>query len=184
MLNEEQRSRYVRNILLAGFGEAGKERLLASKVLIVGVGGLGSPVAYYLAAAGVGNLGLADPDVVAPSNLQRQILHSNRDVGRPKVSSAREKLLALNPDLQVEAIPDGFHENNAAGLVDRYDLMVDCTDNFATRYLLNEVCVRGKKPFIYGGVLAYAGQVMTVWPARGPCLRCIFRQAPGEGAPT
>ncbi|MEW6274582.1 MAG: HesA/MoeB/ThiF family protein [Bacillota bacterium] len=183
-MTEEQLVRYRRNILLAGFGEAGQEKLLAARVLIIGAGGLGSPAAYYLAAAGVGGLGLADPDVVEPSNLQRQILHSVKDLGRPKVTSAREKLQALNPDLTIEAVAGGFHAQNAPELVGRYDLMVDCTDNFAARYLLNEACVRGGKPFIYGGVLAYAGQVMTIVPGRGPCLRCVFREPPGEGAPT
>ncbi|MEW6423823.1 MAG: HesA/MoeB/ThiF family protein [Bacillota bacterium] len=184
MLTSEQLARYSRNILLSGFGAAGQEKLLASKVLVVGAGGLGSPVTYYLAAAGAGGLGLADPDAVEPSNLQRQILHTTRDVGRPKVESAREKLLALNPDLTVEVFPEGFHEGNALDLVGRYDFVIDCTDNFPTRYLMNEACVRLGKPFVYGGVLAYVGQVMTVLPGSSPCLRCVFREAPGEGAPT
>jgi adenylyltransferase/sulfurtransferase len=184
MLTGEQLARYSRNILLSGFGEAGQEKLLASGVLVIGAGGLGSPVAYYLAAAGVGRIGLADPDRVEPSNLQRQVLHTVRDLGRPKVESAKEKLLALNPDLRVEVFPAGFREENATDLVARYDFVIDCTDNFPARYLLNKTCVRLKKPFVYGGVLAYVGQAMTVLPGDGPCLRCIFREPPGEGAPT
>ncbi|MCL6448573.1 MAG: HesA/MoeB/ThiF family protein [Armatimonadetes bacterium] len=184
MLSAEQLIRYKRNILLAGCGEAGQERLLAGKVLLIGAGGLGSPAAYYLAAAGVGGLGLIDPDVVELSNLQRQILHNTGDLGRPKVDSAREKLLALNPDLKIEAVAGAFTRENAAALIARYDFVIDCTDNFPARYLLNEVCVRSGRPFVYGGVLAYAGQAMTIVPGRGPCLRCIFREAPGEGAPT
>lgn len=184
MLTEAQLIRYKNNLLLAGCGEAGQEKLLAARVLIVGAGGLGSPAAYYLAAAGVGSLGLIDPDVVDLSNLQRQILHSTKDLGRPKAVSAREKLLALNPDLKIEAMAGCFDRENSFALAARYDFVIDCTDNFAARYLLNDVCVQTGKPFVYGGVLAYAGQAMTIVPGRGPCLRCVFREAPGEGAPT
>jgi len=168
MLSVEQLIRYKRNILLAGCEEAGQERLLAGKVLLIGAGGLG----------------LIDPDVVELSNLQRQILHNIGDLGRPKVDSAREKLLALNPDMKIETVTGAFTRENATALVVRYDFVIDCTDNFAVRYLLNEVCVRTGRSFVYGGVLAYAGQAMTIVPGRGPCLRCVFQEAPGEGTPT
>ncbi|WP_027718041.1 HesA/MoeB/ThiF family protein [Desulfovirgula thermocuniculi] len=179
-----EKGRYHYNILLAGVGEEGQKKLLASSVLLVGAGGLGSPAAYYLAAAGVGRLGLVDPDVVELSNLQRQILHRTADVGRLKVESAREKLLALNPEIEVEVFAARFSPENAASLVGRYDVVIDCTDNFAARFLLNETCLALGRPFVYGGVLAYAGQVMTVVPGKGPCLRCIFPQEPGPEAPS
>jgi len=182
-LTREQRERYQRNILLPGVGSEGQEKLLRSRVLVVGAGGLGSPVAYYLAAAGVGRLGLVDADVVDLSNLQRQILHRTGDVGRPKVESARDKLVALNPDVQVEVFLERLSAASAVSLIEGYDIVVDCTDNFATRFLLNETCLRLGKPFIYGGVLAFAGQVMTVMPGAGPCLRCIFPREPDPHVP-
>ncbi len=183
-LTEEQRSRYLRNILLSGVGEAGQEKLLRSSVLLVGTGGLGSPAAYYLAAAGVGRLGVIDADVVSVSNLQRQILHTAADVGRPKVESAREKLKALNPDLVVETYNELFREDVAVDLVANYDFIVDCTDNFPARYILNKACVKLGKPFVYGGVLAWSGQAFTILPGKGPCLRCVFADDPPENAPT
>lgn len=184
MLLSEQEARYRYNILLSGVGEKGQKKLLASAVLLVGAGGLGSPAAYYLAAAGVGRLGLVDADVVELSNLQRQILHRTADIGRLKVESAREKLADLNPEIEVEIFPERFSPANATALVSRYDLVIDCTDNFAARFLLNETCLRLGRPFVYGGVLAFAGQVMTVVPGAGPCLRCIFPQEPGPEAPS
>ncbi|RKO65976.1 HesA/MoeB/ThiF family protein [Desulfofundulus salinus] len=182
-LTREQQKRYQRNILLPGVGMEGQKKLLRGGVLVVGTGGLGSPVAYYLAAAGVGHLGLVDADVVDLSNLQRQILHRTGDIGRPKVESARDKLVALNPDVQVEVFPERLSAASAVSLIERYDIVVDCTDNFATRFLLNETCLRLGKPFIYGGVLAFAGQVMTVMPGAGPCLRCIFPHEPDPHVP-
>lgn len=183
-LTKEQSQRYERNILLAGVGIAGQEKLSRAGVLLVGAGGLGSPAAYYLAAAGVGRLGLIDGDVVSLSNLQRQILHTTNDLGRPKVLSAGEKLKALNPDLQLEVHQAFFEESLAGDLVGYYDFIIDCTDNFKARYVLNQTCVRLKKPFVYGGVLAWAGQAFTVIPGRGPCFRCIFPEEPPSNAPT
>ncbi|MEW5952940.1 MAG: HesA/MoeB/ThiF family protein [Bacillota bacterium] len=182
-LTKERLNRYRRNILLNGVGEAGQRKLLSSSVLLVGAGGLGSPAAFYLAAAGTGRIGLVDGDMVDVSNLQRQILHATPDVGRAKVVSARDKLTALNPEISIEAHAEVFSGANAAGLIQSYDFIIDCTDNFQARYYLNKACVDLKKPFVYGGVLAWAGQLFTVLPGAGPCFRCIFRQEPPPGAP-
>lgn len=182
-LSSEQKARYKRNILLPGVGEEGQLKLLQARVLLVGAGGLGSPVAYYLAAAGVGTIGLVDADTVDVSNLQRQILHRTADLGRPKVLSAREKLLDLEPGLNIEILQTRFSEDNAGDLVDRYDIVIDCTDNFSTRYIINEACLSHKKPFVYGGVLSFSGQVMTILPGRGPCFRCLYREEPGANVP-
>ncbi|BAF58679.1 MAG: HesA/MoeB/ThiF family protein [Pelotomaculum sp.] len=183
-LSGEQRVRYERNILLPGVGVEGQKRLLQSGVLIVGAGGLGSPAAYYLAAAGVGRLGLADADAVGLSNLQRQILHRTGDIGRPKAESARDKLAALNPDVRIEIVREYLNPDNAEALVGRYDIVVDCTDNFPSRFILNKVCVLQRKPFVYGGVLAFTGQAMTVVPGAGPCFRCLYPSEPAPGGPT
>ncbi len=181
-LSVEQKKRYHRNIQLPGVGEAGQLRLLQSSVLVVGTGGLGSPIAYYLGAAGIGHLGLIDADTVDYSNLQRQILHSTPDIGRFKVESASEKLMTLNPDLEVITYPYRFNQENAGELVRTYDIVVDATDNLATRFLINQACVAEGKPFIYGGVLSMVGQCMTILPGKGPCFRCIFREDPGDKA--
>lgn len=183
MLNQEQLGRYRRNILLAGFGAEGQSRLLNSGVLLVGAGGLGSPAAFYLAAAGVGRIGLLDGDRVEESNLQRQILHGTPDLGRPKAESGRDKLLHLNPALRVEPIVGSLTGENAPGLVAGYDLVLDCTDNFKTRFILNDVCLCLNKPFVYGGVLAYIGQLMFVMPGKGPCFRCLYRSEPRGSIP-
>ncbi|MHB8157297.1 MAG: HesA/MoeB/ThiF family protein [Desulfocucumaceae bacterium] len=183
MLSGDQAARYRRNILLNGFGPGGQEKLLRSGVLIVGAGGLGSPAAYYLAAAGVGRIGLLDSDRVDVSNLQRQILHGDPDIGRPKVQSAGEKLATLSPDLVLEVHYDRLTGENALELVSGYDVILDCTDNFETRFILNDVCLRLKKPFVYGGVLSYAGQVMMIIPGQGPCFRCLYRNVPDPGLP-
>jgi adenylyltransferase/sulfurtransferase len=183
MLNQEQLGRYRRNILLAGFGAEGQARLLDSGVLLVGAGGLGSPAAFYLAAAGVGRIGIVDGDRVEVSNLQRQILHGTPDLGRPKAESGRDKLLHLNPALRAEAIVGTITVENAQGLVAGYDLVLDCTDNFGTRFVLNDACLRLNKPFVYGGVLAYIGQLMFVMPGKGPCFRCLYRSEPRGSYP-
>lgn len=183
-LTEQQLERYKRNILLDGVGREGQEKLLQSRVLVVGSGGLGSPAAYYLAAAGVGHIGLVDGDRVDLSNLQRQILHTTADLGRPKIESAREKLTALNPDTTITGFGAWLGESNYRYIIDGFDLVVDGTDNFAARFLINRACVEQRKPYIFGGVLGYTGQVMTIIPGRGPCLACIFRDAPPESAPS
>jgi len=184
VLTEKQLERYKRNILLDGVGSQGQEKLLQARVLVVGSGGLGSPAAYYLAAAGVGNIGLVDRDRVDLSNLQRQILHTTSDLGRPKTESARDKLTALNTDVNVTVFKEWLSEDNYRDLITGYDLVVDGTDNFAVRFLINRACVEQRKPYIFGGVLGYTGQVMTIIPGRGPCLACIFRDVPPESAPS
>ncbi|HUW64132.1 MAG TPA: HesA/MoeB/ThiF family protein [Spirochaetia bacterium] len=183
-LTEKQYRRYQRNILLPAVGTAGQEKLCRAGVLLVGAGGLGSPAAYYLAAAGVGRIGLIDGDTVSLSNLQRQILHSTPDLGRLKVLSAGEKLTALNPDLKLEVYPRLFDDDIAGAILEGYDFIVDCTDNFQARYTINKACVKLNKPFVYGGVLAWAGQAFTILPGKGPCFSCLFPEAPRPGAPT
>ncbi len=183
-LTPDQLSRYQRNILLPHFGREGQKKLMQSKVLVTGAGGLGSPILFYLTAAGVGEIGVIDSDAVDLSNLQRQILHSTADLGRPKVESAFDKLTALSPDSNIVIYHQRLNENNAPDIISGYQLVIDATDNFATRQLLNKLCVQQGKPFIYGGVLAYQGQVMTFVPGKGPCFSCIFRNQPPAGAPT
>jgi len=183
-LSNKQLDRYKRNILLEGVGQEGQNKLLETKVLIVGSGGLGSPAAYYLAAAGFGHIGLVDGDEVDLSNLQRQILHFTPDLGRLKVHSAREKLVALNPDVKVTGIARRMDEENCFEIISGYDLVVDGTDNFKVRFLINQACVKQGKPYIFGGVLGYSGQIMTIVPGRGPCLACIFRDISAATAPS
>ncbi len=183
-LTKQQLIHYQRNILLNDFGTEGQQKLLQSKVLVTGAGGLGSPVLFYLAAAGVGTVGVIDSDTVDLSNLQRQVLHNIHDIGRPKAASAQEKLTALNPDVKVVTYHRRLTEKNAAEIIKDYQLVIDAADNFATRQIVNQVCVQQSKPFIYGGVLAYQGQAMTFIPGQGPCFSCIFRDAPPADAPT
>ncbi|MEG6616856.1 HesA/MoeB/ThiF family protein [Peptococcaceae bacterium 1198_IL3148] len=183
-LNATQLERYKRNILLAGVGESGQQQLLKAKVLIVGAGGLGSPVAFYLAAAGVGTLGIIDADTVDNSNLQRQIIHNENDLGKAKVVSAKEKLQALNKDVQVITYQERLTESNADERITAYQLVIDATDNFAARQIINRACQRQRIPFIYGGVLAMQGQAMTFIPGEGPCFSCVFRHQPLANAPT
>ena len=183
-LNAGQMERYRRNMLLDGVGIEGQEKLLQASVLVAGSGGLGSPVAYYLAAAGIGHIGLLDGDTVDLSNLQRQILHFTPDLGRPKVESAREKIAALNPDIKISVIDQWMNEKNFREIISKFDLVVDGTDNFEVRFLINQACVEQRKPYIFGGVLGYSGQVMTIMPGQGPCLSCIFRNVPSSEAPS
>lgn len=183
-LSEGKLRRYERNILLAGVGVEGQQKLLASRVLIVGMGGLGSPIALYLAAAGVGTLGIIDHDIVGLSNLQRQIMHNFNDVGRPKVQSAAEKISRLNQDIKVNTYYQTLTETTAKEIIPKYQLVVDATDNFSARQIINKTCWALGIPFIYGGVLAMQGQMMTIIPGRGPCFSCLFRGTPPENAPT
>lgn len=173
-----QRARYSRHVRIPEVGDAGQQRLLTSKALIIGAGGLGSPVAYYLAAAGVGTLSIVDSDVVDRSNLQRQILHADHRVGMPKVDSARETLEALNPDVRVETHHTRLTAENVDALIAGHDVVVDCADNFATRYLINDACVRLGVPNVTGSVYRFEGQVMVVMPQEGPCYRCLFPEPP------
>jgi len=180
--SEEQVIRYSRHIILQEVGGEGQKKICAGKVLVIGTGGLGSPVAYYLAAAGIGTLGIIDDDVVDLSNLQRQILHSTADIGRPKVESAREKLKGLNPDCNVVTYHKRLTASNILEIIRDYDIVVDGTDNFATRFVTNDACIMAGKPFVHGGILRFAGQALTVVPGEGPCFRCIFREPPPPGA--
>ena len=175
------RRRYVRHLLLPEVGEEGQRKLLQSKVLVVGAGGLGSSAAFYLAAAGVGRLGIVDFDVVEESNLQRQILHTTDRIGQPKVESAKKSLLALNPDIEVQTYRVKLTDKNAEDIFKNYDIVVDGSDNFPTRYLVNDTCVLLKKPNIHGSVYQFEGQVSVFWPGRGPCYRCLYPEPPPPG---
>lgn len=174
----EDTLRYKRNILLKELGSEGQRRLKESSVLIVGIGGLGSPVSLYLAAAGIGHIGMVDYDHVSMSNLQRQIIYETGDVGRKKVESAREKILRLNPYVQLDAYMEVFDNNTAKRIADNFDILIDGTDNFPARYLLNDTAVFGKKPYIYGSVYRFEGQVSTFDAQNGPCYRCLFSEPP------
>ena len=181
-LSEVQKERYARHIVLQEAGETGQKKLLDGKVLIIGAGGLGSPAAMYLAAAGVGTLGVADADAVDVSNLQRQIAHGTGDIGKPKVESIRETIHDMNPDVSVRTYQTFVGKENIMELLGEYDFVVDATDNFAAKFLINDACVRGGKPFCHAGILRFQGQVMTYVPGKGPCYRCIFKEEPPEGA--
>lgn len=178
----EQIHRYSRHIILKEVGVEGQLRLNRARVLVVGAGGLGSPVALYLAAAGVGTIGIVDGDVVELSNLQRQIIHATPDVGRHKVESASDSLQAMNPDVKVRPYKFQLCADNVMAIVKEYDFVVDGTDNFAAKFLVNDACVLAGIPFSHGGVLRFAGQVMTILPGESACYRCVFRQPPPEDA--
>lgn len=179
---DEQLHRYSRNILLREVGVEGQARLCNARVLVVGAGGLGSPAAIYLAAAGVGTIGIIDHDRVDVTNLQRQILHATADIGRFKVDSAAEAIRAMNPDTCVEPISMMLRAENVIRIISDYDFIIDGTDNFSAKFLVNDACVIRKIPFSHGGVLGFTGQAMTVMPGRSACYRCIFRQPPPPGA--
>jgi molybdopterin/thiamine biosynthesis adenylyltransferase/rhodanese-related sulfurtransferase len=183
-LTAGQRRRYARQLLLPEVGEQGQRRLLAAKVLLVGAGGLGSPVGLYLAAAGIGTIGLVDDDVVDESNLQRQVVHATDRVGMPKTASARAALEALNPDVSVVEHPVRLTGGNATELIGGYDVVVDGSDNFATRYALNDAAVNLRKPVVHASVYRWEGEVTTLLPFQGPCYRCLHpSQPPDELAP-
>jgi sulfur-carrier protein adenylyltransferase/sulfurtransferase len=173
--------RYSRHLLIPEVGLAGQERLAAARVLVVGIGGLGSPVLQYLTAAGVGRIGAIDDDAVDETNLQRQTLFSTADVGRSKAAVAAERLRALNPGVRIDAIEGRFDASNARDLVRLYDVIVDCTDRFPTRYLINDACVLEKKPDVYGSIFRFDGQVSVFGLDGGPCYRCLYPEAPPEG---
>ena len=184
-LSKDERLRYARHLAIPEVGEEGQAKLLASKVLLVGAGGLGSPAAYYLAAAGVGTISIIDHDVVDASNLQRQILHDTRKLGWPKVESARESLLALNPGITVVPIRERLTSENVERVFAGQDVIVDGCDNFATRYLVNDACVKLGLPNVHGSVFRFDGQATVFWPGRGPCYRCLYPSPPPpEQAPS
>ena len=178
----EQLSRYSRHFMLPEVGEAGQGKLLGAKVLLLGAGGLGSPTALYLAAAGVGTLGIIDHDVVDLSNLQRQILHTNDRIGMPKVESARIAIEALNPDVRVIAHQERLSSENALEIFARYDIIIDGCDNFPTRYLVNDACVMLGKPNVHGSIFQFEGMASVFDPRSGPCYRCLYPEPPPPGA--
>jgi molybdopterin/thiamine biosynthesis adenylyltransferase/rhodanese-related sulfurtransferase len=177
-LTDAQQKRYSRHVLVPEVGEAGQLKLLDSKVLFIGAGGLGSPAALYLAAAGVGTIGIIDADVVDDSNLQRQIIHNTERIGKYKAESARETLQALNPDVKVIPYIEFLDETNVHKLVAEYDLIIDGTDNFPTRYLLNDAAIIANKPIVHGSVFRFEGQVTVFKPHDGPCYRCLYPEPP------
>ncbi|MDR1584994.1 MAG: HesA/MoeB/ThiF family protein [Prevotellaceae bacterium] len=179
--NEEQIQRYSRHILLQDVGVEGQEKICNARVLIVGAGGLGAPIAFYLAAAGIGTIGLIDGDTVDLSNLQRQIIHFTEDVNKPKVLSAKEKIERLNPDVKVITYHKLFTSENAFDIIKDYDFVVDGTDNFPVKFLINDACVLAGKPFSHGGILRFDGQTLTYKPGTA-CYRCLFHAPPPPGA--
>jgi adenylyltransferase/sulfurtransferase len=185
-LSDEQLERYARHIVLREVGGVGQAKLLASRVLVVGVGGLGSPLVLYLAAAGIGTIGIVDFDAVSLSNLQRQIAHRTEDVGVPKTESAARAARAINPDVQLELHPHRLTPDNARDLIDRYDVVADGSDNFPTRFLVNDVCYFAARPLVSAAVTEFDGQLATfrAYDKTGPypCYRCIFPEAPPPGA--
>jgi molybdopterin/thiamine biosynthesis adenylyltransferase len=181
-LDSTQLDRYSRHIFLDGVGSEGQEALLDARVLVLGAGGLGSPIIQYLAAAGVGTLGIADDDEVELSNLQRQIIHGDDDVGRKKVDSAADYVAQLNPDVTVEKHDTRVTKDNIEALIDGYEFVVDGTDNFATRYLVNDACTLAGKPFSHGAIFRFEGQITTFSSDDdSPCYRCLFPEAPPDG---
>ncbi len=179
--SEEQVERYSRQIILREVGGAGQRRLLAARVLVVGAGGLGSPASLYLAAAGVGTVDIVDSDRVELSNLQRQVLHGTEDIGRPKAESAADRLRDLNPECRCQAYNLRLTSENIRDLIERYDLVLDGSDNFPTRYLVNDACVIAGKPLFFAGILGFDGQALTILPGESACLRCVFPEPPPPG---
>lgn len=182
MFSDEQIERYSRHIILKEVGGKGQKKLLDGRVLIIGAGGLGSPIALYLAAAGVGTIGIADADCVDLSNLQRQVIHQTPDIGKPKVLSAREKMEAINPDVRVVTYQSWVSADNILEMIGDYDFVIDGTDNFAAKFLINDACVMAGKPYSHGGILSFFGQTITVLPGESSCYRCVFPKPPPRDA--
>lgn len=181
-LTERQIERYSRHIILPEVGGKGQEKLLKGKVLIIGAGGLGSPAALYLAAAGVGSIGLIDGDVVDLTNLQRQIAHATRDIGKPKTESAREKMLGINPDIAVNIYRQRLTASNALSIIQDYQFVIDGTDNFPSKFLVADACHFAGTPYSHAGILRFQGQTLTVLPGKTVCYRCIFNAPPPPGS--
>jgi adenylyltransferase/sulfurtransferase len=180
-LSPQEVQRYSRHLIMPEVGVEGQKRLKAASVLLVGAGGLGSPLGLYLAAAGIGRLGLVDFDVVDFSNLQRQVLHGTTDVGRPKLLSARDRLQAINPEVRIDLHETRLSSANALQILGNYDIIIDGTDNFPTRYLVNDACVLLGKPNIYGSIFRFDGQASVFYPGKGPCYRCLYPEPPPPG---
>lgn len=181
-LTNEQIERYSRQLILPNVGGKGQEKILSSKVLVIGTGGLGAPCSFYLAAAGVGKIGLVDSDKVELNNLQRQIVHIAADVGIDKTESGKRRLTALNPEVEVVTHSLRLDSTNILEIIKEYDIVVDGSDNFPTRYLVNDACVISRKPLVHAGIFRYDGQIMTILPKDGPCYRCLFPEPPPKGA--
>src|SRR5437588_1086385 len=181
MLSNEEVARYSRHLIMPEVGMTGQRKLKAASVLMIGTGGLGAPLGMYLAAAGVGRMGLVDFDVVEASNLQRQIIHGTKDVGRPKIASARDRIQDINPHVEIETHETRLTSDNALRLFVNYDVIVDGTDNFPTRYLVNDACVLTGKPNVYGSIFRFEGQASVFWAERGPCYRCLYPEPPPPG---
>ena len=179
-LNEQQAKRYVRHFALKEIGIGGQKKLLAAKVLVIGAGGLGSPAILYLAAAGIGTLGIVDFDTVDASNLQRQIIHTTEAIGTPKTLSAENAVKALNPDCMVKRYDVPLTPDNIMEIITEYDFILDCTDRFETKFLINDACVLARKPYVHAGVVRFEGQAMTYVPGKGPCLRCLMGDVPHD----
>jgi molybdopterin/thiamine biosynthesis adenylyltransferase len=182
MLTEEQIERYQRHIALKEVGGKGQQKLLNGRVLIIGAGGLGAPAALYLAAAGVGTIGLVDADTVDLTNLQRQVIHFTPDIGKAKVVSAKEKMAAVNPGIKVNTYQEWVHAGNIMGIIRDYDFVIDGTDNFAAKFLINDACVLAGIPYSHAGILRFDGQTITVRPGESACYRCIFPVPPPKDA--
>ena len=181
--SNEQLERYSRHIILKEVGVKGQKKLLNAKVLIIGAGGLGAPAAVYLAAAGVGTIGIADADEVDLSNLQRQVIHATADIGKPKVESAKESMQAINPDVNVITYREYIYSKNILDIIKDYDFVLDGTDNFPAKFLINDACVKAGIPFCHAGIIRFRGQLMTWVPgAAAPCYRCVFKEPPPKDA--
>lgn len=179
-LSEKQFERYDRQLRLPEVGEAGQKKLLSAKVLVIGAGGLGSPVNHYLAGAGVGTLGIVDSEVVEVSNLHRQILYTTDDIGKKKIVVAKERLQRINPDVMVNAYDLRITSENIMEIINDYDIIIDCSDNFPTRYLVNDSCVQARKILVHGAVFRTEGQCMVVNPGKSPCYKCVFPEPPNQ----
>jgi len=173
-MNKMQQEVYTRQIMMKEIGEEGQQKLAGASVLVVGCGGLGAPVLYYLTAMGIGHIGLCDGDTVSLPNLNRQILYTIDDIGKPKASIAKERLHVLNPDLETTIYDSFMNEKLAQEIIPVYDIIVDCLDNFDTRFILNDTCITANKPLVHAGIGEFYGQLMTITPGKGPCLRCLF----------
>jgi adenylyltransferase/sulfurtransferase len=179
--SKTQLDRYARHIILPGVGAEGQQKLLAAKVLVIGAGGLGSPILLYLVAAGIGTLGIVDFDTVNLSNLQRQILYTQGDIGQPKTLAAKDHLQSLNPEVDIKTYQEALNATNARGIIKDYDLVIDGSDNFPTRYLVNDACVLEKKPLLYGAISQFEGQLSLFNTFNAPCYRCLFPTPPKPG---
>lgn len=180
-MNQEQILRYSRHLIMPEIGVAGQERLCDAKILLIGGGGLGSPLGMYLAAAGIGALGLVDFDLVDHTNLHRQVIHGTEDIGRPKVESAKDRIHSINPNVNVLPIKARLSSENVMDIIKDYDIVIDGTDNFPTRYLVNDACIFAGKPNIYGSIFRFEGQATVFKPKEGPCYRCLFPEPPPPG---